>query len=118
MKGSTKLLGQITQKFVNEYGPEEQVLKVRHVLVNDLHILSMFNGSFSMSKQGSKSALTPNELKKKDIEDANTNTKTFMKENRSISKNKFASVYLKHMVSEIYLLFAANNIIAETRLKS
>ena len=44
------------QKFENEYGPEDLVQQIRHMLVNDLHLLSLLNGSFAMSKQGPKSA--------------------------------------------------------------
>jgi len=67
-----------------------------------------------MSKQGPKSALSPAELKKQDLE---VDKSDFMRSNHSLSKNRFASVYLKHMVTEIFLLLACNNLVSEAKMK-
>lgn len=91
----------MTQKFINEYGSESVVSKLRQTLVNDLNILSVFNGSFAMSKQGPRSA----EQRSKGIhEDVESDDKY----DQILSKSKLAGVYVKHMVSEIILLLACN----------
>jgi len=92
---------------MNEYGSEELAQKIRYVLVSDLQILSLFNGQFAMSKQGPRSALSPNALRKQDVDPANVDS---LKLSHNLSRNKFASVYLKQMISEILVLVACNNL--------
>ena len=67
MKSSPQLLSQITQKFTNEYGPESMVQTLRAILVQDLDILSLFNGTLAVSKQGPKSAENNQNVKNKDF---------------------------------------------------
>ena len=52
MRHSPKLLAQLGQKYVNEYGPELAVQTLREQMVTQLDLLSALNGSFAMSKQG------------------------------------------------------------------
>mgnify|MGYP006893262309 CR=1 FL=1 len=66
----------------------------------DLHILSMLNGTFAMSKQGPKSA---EQRARGGSDKAPTGEKDYI-----ISKSKTAGIYVKHMVSEIILLLACN----------
>jgi len=65
------------------------VQKLRTILVNDILILSVLNGSLLMSKQGPKSA-------------------EYQRKGFVVSKSKIAGVYVKHMVSEIVLLVSCN----------
>lgn len=82
------------------------VSKVRSVLVQDLHILSLFNGTFAMSKQGPKSAENNANATKKIPEMSKSKKNQALESN--ISKSKTSGVYLKHMVSEIILNLACN----------
>ena len=50
VKNAPQLLSQMTQKYTNQYGDEELVQKIREVLVKDLEVLSVFNGTFAVSK--------------------------------------------------------------------
>jgi hypothetical protein len=71
-------------------------------LVKDLDVLSVFNGTFAVSKQGPKSA-EYNLNGNKDYKAQGSNKNEVV-----ISKSKQIGVYVKHMVSEIMLLIAQN----------
>ena len=64
--------------------------------------MSLFNGTFAVSKQGPKSAEN-NQNAPKDFK-----APPKAKQDVLISKNKQIGIYVKHMVSEIILLISLN----------
>lgn len=72
------------------------------MLVKDLDILSLFNGTFAVSKQGPKSAEN-NQNAAKDFK-----AESSERQEIRISKSKEVGIYVKHMVSEIVLLISLN----------